>query len=96
MYPLGREVGAAVEQAGGAVQEPHTRGAIHRLLTAHPFEDELFERPETVFEGVSFLREGKAAVLSDDVEAALGRKPLRFEAWVRENLSAFGGAPGAV
>ncbi|WP_437515633.1 SDR family NAD(P)-dependent oxidoreductase [Sorangium sp. So ce1099] len=53
------------------------------------------ELAETVFEGVSFLREGKAAALSDDVEAVLGRKPLRFEAWVRENLAAFGAAPGA-
>ncbi len=54
------------------------------------------EFAEAVFEGISFLRDGKAAVLSDDVEAVLGRKPLRFEAWVRDNLAAFGGAPGAV
>ncbi|XXX72169.1 SDR family NAD(P)-dependent oxidoreductase [Sorangium sp. So ce134] len=50
---------------------------------------------DAVFEGVSFLREGRAAALSDDVEAALGQKPLRFEAWARENLAAFGGGSAA-
>ncbi|WP_437995203.1 SDR family oxidoreductase [Sorangium sp. So ce185] len=53
------------------------------------------ELADAVFEGVSFLREGRAATLSDDVEAVLGREPRRFEAWVRENLAAFGGASGA-
>ncbi|MEI9936645.1 MAG: SDR family oxidoreductase [Pseudomonadota bacterium] len=35
------------------------------------------------------IREGRLAVVTDTVERVLGRKPLAFDRWVRENIAAF-------
>jgi uncharacterized protein YbjT (DUF2867 family) len=35
------------------------------------------------------IREGRLATVTDAVERVLGRKPIRFEAWARENASEF-------
>ncbi len=44
---------------------------------------------EAVREGQSYVREGKAASLSDDVSRVLGRAPRTFEGWVNDHLHAF-------
>jgi uncharacterized protein YbjT (DUF2867 family) len=38
-------------------------------------------------EGYGFVREGRAAFRSDDVERVLGRAPRPFEEWARAHLS---------
>ncbi len=35
------------------------------------------------------IREGRLAVVTDAVERLIGRKPIAFEGWVRENIAAF-------
>ena len=35
------------------------------------------------------IREGHAAVVTDTVERVLGRKPITFDEWVKENAAAF-------
>ncbi len=35
------------------------------------------------------IREGRLAVVTDTVERVLGRKPLAFDLWVRENIASF-------
>jgi uncharacterized protein YbjT (DUF2867 family) len=35
------------------------------------------------------IREGRLAIVTDTVERALGRKPITFDQWVRENAAAF-------
>ncbi|HEY0467772.1 MAG TPA: SDR family oxidoreductase [Polyangiaceae bacterium] len=35
------------------------------------------------------IREGRLAAVTDTVERVLGRKPLAFDRWVRENIAAF-------
>jgi uncharacterized protein YbjT (DUF2867 family) len=45
---------------------------------------------ENVTAGVTFVREGRNAVLTDDVARVTGRAPATFEDWVERHLSAFG------
>ncbi|WP_434041022.1 MULTISPECIES: hypothetical protein [Sorangium] len=42
-----------------------------------------------VVQGLTFLREGRAAAPTADVAAVLGRPPRSFAAWVRDHLDAF-------
>jgi len=35
------------------------------------------------------IREGRLAAVTDNVERVLGRKPIAFDQWARENAEAF-------
>lgn len=42
---------------------------------------------DAFIEGYGYVREGRAAFLSDDIERVLGRAPRSFEEWARAHLS---------
>ena len=42
---------------------------------------------DAFIEGYGYVREGRAAFLSDDVDRVLGRAPRSFEEWAQAHLS---------
>ncbi len=46
---------------------------------------------DVVIDGREFVRSGRGAVLTGDVERALGRPPRGFDAWARDHRDAFAG-----
>jgi uncharacterized protein YbjT (DUF2867 family) len=81
----------ATEAIGCALGRP----LVYRLIS----DDEARRRyaatgalPEDVDAHVALwraIREGRLAGVTDQVERILGRKPITFEQWVRENIAAF-------
>jgi hypothetical protein len=74
--------------------------AIGRPLTFRPISEEQ-ERQQMTESGDSAeiiaahmsiyraIREGRLAAVTDNVERVLGRKPIAFDQWARENAEAF-------
>jgi hypothetical protein len=73
---------------------------IGRPLRFEPISDEEERRkmiksgdlPKTITAHVSIyraIREGRLAAVTDTVKRVLGRKPITFDQWARENAAAF-------
>lgn len=74
--------------------------AMGRPLTFQPIsDDEARERYDPISGSAGeteahvslwrAIREGRLAAMNDNVERILGRKPIGFEEWLKENLAAF-------
>ena len=74
--------------------------AMGRRLTFQPIsDDEARERYDPISGSAGeteahvslwrAIREGRLAAVNDNVERILGRKPIGFEEWLKENLAAF-------
>jgi uncharacterized protein YbjT (DUF2867 family) len=75
-------------------------GAIGRQLTFQPISDEEARQRYSAVSGLAeeteahvalwrAIREGRLGTVTDTVERVLGRKPVPFDQWLRENADAF-------
>jgi hypothetical protein len=79
--------------------------AIGRTLTFQPISEEekrrkMLARGESVeiitaHLSIYAIREGRLARVTDTIERVLGRKPITFDRWVRENIAVFREPPAA-
>ena len=78
------KIGAAV---GRSLRfEPISTDEGRRKMVSRGEPEEIIAAHLSIYRAI---REGRLAAVTDTVERVLGRKPIAFDQWVRENVAAF-------
>jgi uncharacterized protein YbjT (DUF2867 family) len=77
---IGKQIGRVVGF------EPIGEDDVRRSMAASGDSEGDIEAHLSIYRGI---REGKLAGITDTIERVLGRKPLTFDRWIAENISAF-------